>query len=92
MAIDKKSRYVKSSTGTAVDPGGEAFDYLELREIPTAGGFFQRIADATDRLDLLAQRYYRDPTKFWKICDGSDHLDPFDVVAPNQPVLIPPDK
>ena len=46
----------------------------------------------TDRLDLLAHRYYRDATKFWKICDTSDHLDPSDVMEPGEPLLVPPNR
>ena len=43
-------------------------------------------------LDLLAWRFYRDPTRYWRICDASTRLDPFDVLAPGEPMPIPPDK
>ena len=43
-------------------------------------------------LSADAQRYFRDPKKFWKICDASDVLDPFDVIVPGRPILIPPNK
>jgi len=65
---------------------------FELREIPPTDGVLRLTATATDRLDLLAHRFYRDPTKFWRICDASDHLDPTDVVATNAVVVIPPNK
>ena len=70
-------------------PMAQAVDEADLLPIDEA---FALTATATDRLDLLAHRFYRDPTKFWRICDASDHLDPTDVVATNAVVVIPPNK
>lgn len=92
MAIDKKSRYYKTPTAEATDPQGEAFEFFELREIPPTSGVFRATPKVGDRLDLLAHRHYRDATRFWRICDASDHLDPFDVLEPGEPLLIPTDK
>ncbi len=90
--IDKRSRYAKATVRTGHDRTGEELETFELREIPPTGGVLRIVATANDRLDLLANRYYHDPTLFWKICDASDHLDPIDVVATNQPLVIPPNK
>lgn len=76
-----------------VDDGlGGTHPLLDLREIPFARGVLQFTPTDSDRLDLLAWRFYRDPTRFWRICDASSLLDPFDVVAPGEPMPIPPDK
>lgn len=32
-----------------------------------------------DRIDLLAEKYYGDPTKYWIIMDYNDLLCPFDL-------------
>jgi hypothetical protein len=88
--IDKKSRYRKTPVLEAPRPSGERVRLLELREVPPATGTVQAIPAAGDRLDHLAHRYYRDPRKFWRICDASEHLDPFEVVAAGEPVVIPP--
>lgn len=90
--VDKRSRYAKAHIRTGEDRTGEELEYFELREIPQTEGVLHVVAKATDRLDLLAYRYYRDPTLFWKICDAADHLDPTDVVATHETVVIPPNK
>lgn len=88
--IDKTSRYAKSTQVTAVDASGEMVTLVELREVPPTPGVFFHTPSEGERLDHLAQAYFRDPKKFWRICDASDVLDPFDVVVPGRPLLIPP--
>lgn len=90
--IDKTSRYAKVGQFVAKDATGSEVTLLELREIPAVTGFFLHTPREGERLDHLAHRYYRDPKKFWKICDASDVLDPFDVVVAGRPVLIPPNR
>ena len=90
--ISDDSRYAKTPTYEAVDAQGETLTVLELRELPDASSVFAATPHQGQRLDHLAQRYYRDPRRFWRICDASVHLDPFDVVFPGRPVNIPPDK
>lgn len=90
--IDRKSRYRTTPTLTVTDDTGAVHTLLDLREIPETTGVYYLTPTDTDRLDLLAARYFRDPTRFWRICDASDHLDPHDVIDPGDPVLIPPDK
>ena len=88
--IDKKSRYRKTPIVEAPRPGGGQVRLLELREVPATTGALEVIAASGERLDHLAHRYYRDPRRFWRICDASEELDPFDVVAAGEPVAIPP--
>jgi hypothetical protein len=90
--IDRSSRYKQTATYLAVDAQDEPLKVLELREIPEVEAVFAYTPGPGQRLDHLAQRYYRDPRKFWHICDASDEMDPFDVVQPGVPVRIPPDR
>jgi hypothetical protein len=91
--IEKKSRYAKTPIVEDVVPGaGERAPLLELRDIPPTGGFFHVVGQAGERLDHLAHRYYRDPLRFWRIADASEHLDPLDIVIPGARVVIPPDR
>lgn len=90
--IDKKSRYRTTPRSPARLPGGEEVELLELRVIPRTRAVFSAAPAEGERLDHLAYRYYRDPVKFWRICDASDHLDPRDVIEPGEPVAIPPEK
>ncbi|HWN66247.1 MAG TPA: hypothetical protein VNM90_01345 [Haliangium sp.] len=90
--IDRSSRYKQTATYIAVDAQGEPLKVLELRDISKTESVFAHSPEPGQRLDHLAQRYYRDARKFWRICDASDEMDPFDVVQPGVPVRIPPDR
>jgi len=90
--IDRRSRYARTPVLTADDGRGGIQQVLDLRETPATSAVLRIVATDADRLDLLAFRYYRDPTRFWRICDATSDLDPFDVLFPGQPVPIPPDK
>ncbi|MEL6343780.1 MAG: hypothetical protein AAFV53_11655 [Myxococcota bacterium] len=88
--IDKRSRYRLTPTQTVTLANGEPATLLSLRVLPDAEGFFYATPEPGVRLDHLAERYYRDPRRFWRIADASDHLDPFDIVEAGEPLLIPP--
>jgi len=90
--IDRKSRYRTTPVLTVADGMGGTHPLLDLRATPEPSSVLEITPTDTDRLDLLAFRYYRDPTRFWRICDASDELDPLAVVAPGEPLPIPPDR
>jgi len=90
--IDRRSRYVGTAVLSADDGRGGAEQVLDLRAVPMTSSVLRVVASDADRLDLLAFRYYRDPTWFWRICDATTELDPFDVLVPGRPVPIPPGK
>lgn len=90
--IDRKSRYRSTAVRTVDDGRGGTHPRLDLRETPPTIGVLTVTPTDSDRLDLLAWRFYRDPTRFWRLCDASSQLDPFDLVAPGEPMPIPPDK
>ena len=90
--IDRKSRYRTTAVLTVDDGRGGIHPVLDLRETPQPAAVLRVTPTDSDRLDLLASRFYRDPTRFWRICDAADALDPFDVVAAGEPLAIPPDR
>lgn len=90
--IDKTSRYAATPTCTAKDASGESLELLEIRSIPRIAEVFVHTPTEGERLDLLAERYYRDPRRFWKLCDSSDVMDPLDVLLPGQPIRVPPER
>jgi len=90
--INRRSRYARTPVLTGDDGRGGTQQVLDLREIPATSAVLRIVATDADRLDLLAFRYYRDPTRFWRICDATSDLDPFDVLVAGQPIPIPPDK
>lgn len=89
---DRTSRYAQCRVVVVEDGAGNQLDLRELREIPLKPAVLQITPNQTDRADLLAFRYYRDPLLFWTLCDASAHMDPFDVVAAGEPVAVPPNK
>lgn len=90
--INRRSRYARTAVLTADDGRGSTQQVLDLRETPATRAVLRVVATDADRLDLLAFTYYRDPTRFWRICDAVSVLDPFDVLVPGHPVPIPPDR
>jgi nucleoid-associated protein YgaU len=90
--IDRRSRYARTPVLAADDGRGGTQQVLDLRETPATSAVLRIVATDADRLDLLAFRYYRDPTRFWRICDATAALDPFDLLVPGEAVPIPPDK
>ncbi len=90
--ITKRSRYRKTPVIQLPRALGEPFNLVSLRPIPQIASVFFATPVATDRLDLLALQNYRDPTQFFRICDSSDQLDPFDVIELGVPLPIPPQR
>lgn len=92
MPVDKSSRYARTKTIMIAGANGDVAEMIEIRDIPKTTGIFYVTPVEGDRLDLLSYRYYRDSLKFWRICDASDQMDPFDVVNSGEPLLIPPNR
>ncbi|MBN1203771.1 MAG: hypothetical protein JXB05_02460 [Myxococcaceae bacterium] len=87
--IDKTSRYAGVRTYVAEDSTGEAVEALEPRAVEHPQGAFLHIPHEAERLDHLAWQYLNDPRRFWRICDASDELDPFDLIHPGRSLSIP---
>jgi hypothetical protein len=78
----RSSRYRNLAEVHALDRNGQPVVALELRFIPETTGQFLHTVTDHDRLDLLAFKYYSDPSKWWQICDANQQfsfpLDLFD--------------
>lgn len=66
------SRYAGLTTYTVTMPDGSTVvaTRLPLPNPLALAGYHRRVAG--DRLDLLAARYLKDPTFFWRICDSNN--------------------
>lgn len=54
----------------------------KIRRFSELKGSFQHVVDEGDRLDLLASKYYGQPTKWWRICDANPQFDsPLDLLG-----------
>lgn len=78
----KTSRYRKLSDVVTADAKGRISGSKGLRPPAEAPGALVHIIEAGDRLDLLAHRYYRQPGKWWRICDANpEFLSPLDLLG-----------
>lgn len=89
--IDKRSRYARIPTVELPAPDGEKRVLVDVREVPAPPAGHVHVAGPEDRLDGLAERFYRDARRFWRLADASDELDPFEVVHAGEPLDVPPD-
>ncbi|MDD1725056.1 MAG: hypothetical protein LUQ07_08000 [Methanospirillum sp.] len=87
--FSKGSRYEKTGVYCPVDSRGETHQVKRTRRIPAVTGTLIHTVRETDRLDLLAYTYYKDPTKFWLICDANNVMHPSDLLVPGKKIIIP---
>lgn len=92
MPVDRTSRYIQSPRVSWTRADGSALELIGQTPRSPRASVFSVIATDSDRLDVLAARYYRDPCKLWKIADAGEQIDPFDAIEPGAPIAIPPDK
>ena len=83
------SRYETIGTYTVTLPNGKTVRATKLpHPRPTRLlGYHRRLEG--QRLDLIANRYLKDATAFWQLCDANDAILP-DALAARDLVGIPP--
>ncbi len=87
----KGSRYERVETDEYVDPKGRVILYKKVRFIPETKAQLGHRVRQGERLDHIAQRYYQDPERFWRISDANRATWPDDLIAePGRTLLIPP--
>src|SRR5262245_808884 len=65
------SRYRTVEESSPLDAAGRRLRGKNLRLIPPTTGSFQHTVHESDRIDLLAFKYYGDATKWWQIADAN---------------------
>jgi hypothetical protein len=65
------SRYRKLPDVVTTDAKGRILASKALRRLPSVSGTFQHTIEDGDRLDHVAYKYYRQPTKWWRISDAN---------------------
>lgn len=85
------SRYEKTGTYTIKRADGTEVSVtkLPLPVTVAVAGFHRR--HEGQRLDLIAFRYLKDATTFWRLCDAADELVP-DALATHDLIGIPRQK
>lgn len=86
----KGSRYQDIDTNTITDSFGRVMPYKKVRFIPKTDAQVGHMVVQGDRLDNLADHFFDDPERFWKICDANLAMWPDDLVAEvGRIILIP---
>lgn len=73
------SRYYKQKIVDVVAKDGRQVKAVMLRRLPSVNGK-PTVIKGNDRLDIMAQRQYKDPTMFWHIADANTELQANDLV------------
>ncbi|HMS82447.1 MAG TPA: hypothetical protein PKD12_02205 [Nitrospira sp.] len=85
--FSKSSRYKKLEDVVVVDRDGKRSASKALRLIPEVDGEFLHTVEETDRLDHLAYKYYKQPRKWWRICDANPDY-PFPSALLGKDVMV----
>lgn len=75
----ESSRYYKLKTADIKTKNGRTVKAVTLRRLPSISGK-PTVVKGNDRLDIMAQRRYNDPTMFWHIADTNTELEANDLV------------
>jgi len=81
------SRYFKQKVVDAIADDGRIVKALSLRRIPPVIGK-DIIVRGKDRLDIIAQRQYGNPTMFWYIADANTELQANDLLKMTKNVKV----
>lgn len=76
----KTSRYYKVVQTETKTTDGHEHKIVTLRRLPSTQGQDRSIID-NDRLDIMAQRLYDIPTRFWHIADANTELQANDLIG-----------
>jgi hypothetical protein len=89
MAFLPTSRYYGVPTVEATARDGRTVIAVTLRVLPPTPGEPYRVQEQ-DRLDLIAERSYDDPTRFWRIADAGTELEARRLLEPGREIAVPP--
>ena len=79
--FSKTSRYGPLAELTHHAADGRHIVYKARRLIPRTAAGGRVTIGQSERLDLLASRIFKDPLKFWRLCDANEELNPFELEA-----------
>ena len=80
--FSKLSRYRRLPDERTVDAQGRTLGSKSLRLLPEAPGDFRHTVEQGERLDHVAHEYYRQPRKWWRICDANpEFLSPLALLG-----------
>lgn len=85
--FSKISRYRKLPDVVTTDNKGRVSASRDLRLLPEVSGAFLHTVEAVDRLDHLASKYYKQPRKWWRICDANPEFMSPQALLGKEPIV-----
>ena len=85
--FSRASRYRDLPDVVTVDASGRRLSSRELRLPEPVPGRHRHTVTEGDRLDALADRYYRKPANWWRICDANPEILSPQALVGAEPVL-----
>jgi hypothetical protein len=84
------SRYATVAVAEIGDGNGRPVQYKRVRLIPPVRALQVHVVNGGERLDVLAYAFFRDPERFWRVCDVNRAMRPDDLVAETgRQILVP---
>ena len=85
----ESSRYHRVRKEEAKARDGRIVKVVALRRLPAVAGD-PTLMKENDRLDIIAQRFYDDPTMFWHVADANTELRAGELVdEPGRVIDVP---
>ncbi len=86
----KGTRYANVEDAEIADRDGRTLRYKKVRFIPVTKSLRTHTVTQGERLDHIAHRFYRDPERFWRICDANLAMWPDELLEePGTSIAIP---
>lgn len=87
--ITSKSRYSDSDLELIASGRGTNLTVVPSQQQEWRFNYTYHLVDGSDRLDLLAQQYFGDPTLWWNIADANPEIIDWTVLIPGTTIRIP---
>ncbi len=84
----KNSRYRALPDVVTVSAGNRTEVTKDLRVMPVVEGDFRHTVAEIDRLDHLAFKYYKQPGKWWRICDANPEFMSPQALLGHEPIEV----
>ncbi len=85
--FSKISRYRKLPDVVTADAGNRLLESKTLRLLPEVSGIFAHTVEEGDRLDHLAYKYFKQPRRWWRICDANPEFMSPQALLGKEPIL-----
>ncbi len=85
--FSKISRYRKLPDAVTADAGDRSLESKTLRLLPEVSGIFAHTVEEVDRLDHLAYKYFKQPRRWWRICDANPEFMSPQALLGKEPIV-----